>query len=324
MPGYLDPKWLRVNRHNPCPVCGKPDWCMISPDGRSAICARIESPHKAGNAGWLHQLDKALPVSLPPPVSTIVKASADALNSAYTTFLSLLTLSVAHRENLRSRGLSDLDINCLGYKSMPLENRGQIVARLISMGYNMAGIPGFYYDGKWRLAGPAGILIPVRDVTRRILGFQVRLDRAVKGKYRWISSVNYKGGCSPGAPVHVAYPSQYYTAGQDDRIWITEGALKADIASINLLNMVLAVAGVGNYISVIPIIQSIYPDPARARVILAYDMDKEKNHYVNSYLNELTERLLRLGFYTFHADWDPKKKGIDDLLCQKNLSLKSR
>ncbi len=46
----------RVNRRSPCPVCGKPDWCLAAEDGSRAICARVESNRRAGDAGWLHVL----------------------------------------------------------------------------------------------------------------------------------------------------------------------------------------------------------------------------------------------------------------------------
>ena len=47
---------LRVNKNNPCPVCGRPDWCLIEEDGTKSICSRIESNKKVGEAGWLHKL----------------------------------------------------------------------------------------------------------------------------------------------------------------------------------------------------------------------------------------------------------------------------
>lgn len=51
-------QWERVSRQRPCPVCSKPDWCLIAHDGSVAICARVESPTSVGNrgAGWLHRL----------------------------------------------------------------------------------------------------------------------------------------------------------------------------------------------------------------------------------------------------------------------------
>jgi hypothetical protein len=49
-------KMQRVTKSNPCPVCGKPDWCLVAKDGSAAICARIEdgSTKRCGDAGWLH------------------------------------------------------------------------------------------------------------------------------------------------------------------------------------------------------------------------------------------------------------------------------
>ena len=48
----------RVNRNRPCPICGKPDWCLISEDSSAVICPRIEqdSVKRCGDAGWLHIL----------------------------------------------------------------------------------------------------------------------------------------------------------------------------------------------------------------------------------------------------------------------------
>jgi len=51
-------KMQRVSRKTPCPVCGKPDWCLIAEDGSAAICQRIQkgSVKSCGDAGWLHIL----------------------------------------------------------------------------------------------------------------------------------------------------------------------------------------------------------------------------------------------------------------------------
>lgn len=54
-------KWLRAHRGTPCPICGKPDWCLIAPDGGAAICARTESSKRCGDAGWLHRLREDRP-----------------------------------------------------------------------------------------------------------------------------------------------------------------------------------------------------------------------------------------------------------------------
>lgn len=52
-------EWHRVDRGRPCPVCGRPDWCLYAgpaDDPTAAICARTESEKGCGDAGWLHRL----------------------------------------------------------------------------------------------------------------------------------------------------------------------------------------------------------------------------------------------------------------------------
>jgi hypothetical protein len=52
-------RMIRVNKEHRCPVCGKPDWCLVAQDGTAAICARVEqgSKKRCGDAGWLHVFD---------------------------------------------------------------------------------------------------------------------------------------------------------------------------------------------------------------------------------------------------------------------------
>ncbi len=60
--------WQRVSKRRPCPVCGKPEWCLYAgPDNAptAAICARTESPKRCGEAGWLHILRRDGPTWSP-------------------------------------------------------------------------------------------------------------------------------------------------------------------------------------------------------------------------------------------------------------------
>ena len=50
--------WIRVRRDTRCPICGRADWCLISPDEDACICARIESDKRCGDAGWLHRISE--------------------------------------------------------------------------------------------------------------------------------------------------------------------------------------------------------------------------------------------------------------------------
>ena len=70
--------WHRVTKRHPCPVCGKPDWCLVSPDGMAAICPRTAegAAGEREGAGYLHRLGEAAQqprrqISSAPPPSTI-------------------------------------------------------------------------------------------------------------------------------------------------------------------------------------------------------------------------------------------------------------
>ena len=53
-------KWLRTNLRRKCPICGKPDWCLIHPEGTAVICMRTQSPSRKemadGTQGWIHDI----------------------------------------------------------------------------------------------------------------------------------------------------------------------------------------------------------------------------------------------------------------------------
>jgi hypothetical protein len=55
------PEMVPATAANPCPVCKKPDWCLIAPDGSACLCQRTESAKRCGDAGWLHKLAEPVP-----------------------------------------------------------------------------------------------------------------------------------------------------------------------------------------------------------------------------------------------------------------------
>ena len=62
-------EWRTVTKADPCPICGKPDWCQVS--ARIVHCHRIESqrPAKCDAGGWIHERDgiaNPSPLPLPP------------------------------------------------------------------------------------------------------------------------------------------------------------------------------------------------------------------------------------------------------------------
>ncbi len=46
----------RVSGRDPCPICGKPDWCRVFEDG-GVQCMRVESVTPCRSGGWMHWPD---------------------------------------------------------------------------------------------------------------------------------------------------------------------------------------------------------------------------------------------------------------------------
>lgn len=44
-----------VSRRSPCPICGKPDWCLRDHARGLTICPRVSGGRKIGEAGWLYR-----------------------------------------------------------------------------------------------------------------------------------------------------------------------------------------------------------------------------------------------------------------------------
>jgi len=64
----------RVSRALPCPVCAHlhrtPSWCLVDTGRRLAICPRVESSRRIGDAGYLHNLDGS---PVPPAIPVIAR-----------------------------------------------------------------------------------------------------------------------------------------------------------------------------------------------------------------------------------------------------------
>ncbi|CAN5598256.1 hypothetical protein BH11PLA2_BH11PLA2_45910 [soil metagenome] len=80
---------IRVAATHPCPVCKKPDWCLTREDDSAAICSRLESPKRCGEAGWLHILRESPRAVLKPKPSWEAMAAEYAAKLPDTSTLSL-------------------------------------------------------------------------------------------------------------------------------------------------------------------------------------------------------------------------------------------
>lgn len=319
--------WREVSKSSPCPICGRPDWCRVSDTW--IVCRRVDNGrgiHKIDKSGadyWVYRVDGRMgpvPVdSLPEPYPHAEPERADdeILYKVYTSLLRALSLSPAHRENLRRRGLSGEEIDRRRYRSLPLQGRAALANQLATTYGSdlLLKVPGFYVkeqDGKrWlTLAGAPGLLIPVRNLAGQIIGIKVRADDpGTRPKYTWLSSSHHNGP-SPGNRVHV--PTFAGEKSEIPLVRVTEGELKADIATALSGILTLSIPGVSSWRQVLPVLQ----DCGAKTVRLAFDADARTNPNVARALGRTVEALTNEGYEVEVETWDPADgKGIDDLLA---------
>jgi len=316
--------WHPVTKREPCPVCDRPDWCAVSSDGRVARCMRVvDGPDviaREDSDGTPYGLrfltdgpcdPSAYRKHDPEPE----RASPDVLHRVYSTLLQVLPLSPTHRALLRARGLTDDEIDARGYRSLPLGDQARrkamrdlraALASSAAPGESDKsipdGVPGIF---KGKLSGFSGILIPVRTHTATARALKVRADDPHAPKYTWLSSSS-DDGPSPGAPCHVPTFS-----GSTATVRVTEGPLKADIATALSGMLTLGVPGCASARSAVEHLRAL-----KAQVVrLAWDMDARTNPSVAHGLRLAVEVLREEGFSVAIETWDESTgKGIDDAL----------
>lgn len=255
------------------------------------------------------------------------------LNKVYESFLDLLPLYEYHRENLMNRGLFENTINSKKYRSIPdnYNLRQDICLKLIrKYGNNtLEGVSGFYINryNKWDFCSPAGMLIPSRNISREIQGFQIRFDKPKnkKKRYKNFSSAGFYKGTKCIPHVHVAWNTKEI----GKRVVITEGPLKADIATQFTNITFLALPGIGALHSeLVSILKEMMP----YQVDIAADMDILDKIPVQIALNNLKQRLNENSFKYTEKRWEniylknKDIKGVDDYLLYlyKEMLLKRK
>ena len=255
-----------------------------------------------------------------PPQST--RADAQEIHRTYAAMLSMLTLKSAHRDHLRTvRGLTDEQIDRFGFRSTPTPFLCPAIAdKLIRQGYTVEGVPGFFRDdrGRWTIkffGRTSGIVIPIKGMDGRIQGLQTRLDHPIRNKddppeksgikYLSLSSSDKELGASSGSPVHfVGDPCARV-------VYVTEGALKADIAHALTGRTFLATIGANNTAGLDPLFATLAKSGTE-EIIEAEDMDKYRNQAVNSGASKIYLLAKKHGLSCRRLTWDPRYKGIDD------------
>jgi len=322
-----DLKGITKTETKVCHVCGKPDWCMVYINPQTGVveadlCNRSEStPDHLTQEGkaifvrwdkWDQQsvpLRPAFKAKKSKEKRQPKKAKDSSLNRVYRQMLSQLKLSDQHQQQLVDRGLTIEQVKKLGYRTAPTYSQiPALIRSLKNTGIDLLSVPGFYLNKQgypWLMNIP-GLWIPYHNHNNQIVGMQIRLDQTPNsGKYVWLSASG-KGGVNSNTPIHVAREDT-------DTAWITEGALKADLANAYLNQTVVAMAGVSSYKE--DELQQTLQQMDIRQVVIAFDADKASNANVLRAEDKLAKLLIGWGYQTFTAEWDETDgKGIDDLL----------
>jgi hypothetical protein len=260
-----------------------------------------------------------------PPISYISQAKIATnqdLHRVYTGLLHILDLTPAYRKNLRSRGLSDDEIDRGAYCTLPLQGRSKIASRLVEWfgDYICSRVPGLICKrgnrgDYWTLAGSPGMVIPVRDLDHSICGLVIRSDDAAgPNRYRWFSSKSSQG---PGAkpichvPLHECQSNPGHDIDNTEVIRITEGQLKSDVATALSGVLTIGLPGCSQWRLALPVLQQLSPKA----VYLAWDADARVNSVVAKSLDNAARGLREAGFRVRIETWPSRYgKGIDDVL----------
>lgn len=307
----------RLGAYN-CPACGEFSGGVLDMwayHRNIDAASKLEKHKKAAKDiySYLSDSDIRIPSKRSSEVRLTESEHADDLtiDKVYRELLSMLTLSNAHHQDLKRRGLSDEAIRKGMYKSYPAIDMMPYCARLLEKGLILEGVPGFYKsDGTWTFRNLGkGYLIPTFNLSGMIQGLQLRSSsESASSKYLTVSSSGLKCGTRGRALPHIA-------KGYDSsKVIITEGPLKANIISELTGKTVIAVLGV-NSLSEIPVIlDKITCD----EILIAYDMDRFKNEYVLKAQDKLKSIICEKHIPFRELIWDERFKGLDDYLVSKS------
>lgn len=314
--------WLDVSTRRRCPVCDSDSWCQIARDGATVLCKRVASARSKTNRDGVEFFvhwrggGPSKPTTHDDVAPSPQRAGVLVLDAAYRATLGALELSAADRDALRRRGLTDDAIDRAAYRTLPTRGRAEL-ARVVlrTVGETMgAAVPGIVRRedcGRswWSFAGFAGLLIPVRDDAGSVVALKVRRpDPCERGaRYRYVTS-SRDGGPSALCAAHVPVGAAGLPR---DLVTVTEGELKADVATCLLGRPVLSVPGAGSWRHVVDMLTRW----GVARVELAFDMDRETNAMVARADADMTAALRALGVEVDTRRWDARWKGLDDFLA---------
>ena len=185
------------------------------------------------------------------------KAGIETLDAVYRDLLSMLKLNENHKQDFIRRGLTEDQIEEFMIRSIPGIGLQSIPISLRKH-YSLKGVPLFgKKNGSWVLnmtPGKTGVFVPYFDLQGRIQQLQIRYDidpnaadpeEEKKNRYRWGTSSTLEDGTSA---TNVTFWGRLSRMGTGKNyVIVTEGGIKANVASYLSEEPVVAVPGVTCY-----------------------------------------------------------------------------
>ncbi len=144
-------------------------------------------------------------------IITNTKKNDEELNVVYQAFLEKLSLSSEHIMKLLNYGFTMEEIEKIGFKTIPTEERQriEICQKLKNEGIDLSGTPGFFKDKKfrWNFKSHKGIFIPVLD-NCKIVALRIHLDEmySVDTTDIWFSSSQENEGTKANNNIMILFP----------------------------------------------------------------------------------------------------------------------
>lgn len=333
--------WRDVSHAKRCPVCGSDSWCQVGTGEAEGVtlCKRVASERRKVNGEgvefWVHGAQSKR-ASEPAPcrpnhisMDRLHRAPITQRTQVYERLLDMLELSESHRRALEARGLTAAYIRHGRYRSLPADWRArqEIAHALVdSFGAIAASVPGIVpardrdgqpISGRWTLAGLAGLLIPVR-IDGNISAIKIRRDDDSQGRYANAPRYSALSSASAGgvsAEVTSHRPSWTRCKGAPV-LRVTEGELKADVASALSGVPTISVPGIGQYRRAFEVVHIARPE--LVEVVFDHDENPKTRARVAACADALVRALSEAGYPAVRRVIDGSEgKGIDDVLLRR-------
>lgn len=267
---------------------------------------------------------------------TKIVMPSDLRNSFYETLIKKSYLKKDHLLNLINRGLNKTFIEKEGFistrqegtkaftniivKALPDDTKRYLKEEGIK--YTVPGFINLFKKNKQNMMKVSeGILVPVRNCLGEIEAFQVRHDVVEEDepRYTWFSSSFTEEGSELNVKNihHVGFDEYIEKFNKlPGSVYLTEGALKADVASCLVHRPFIALPGISNYSQLKEECEYLKRADCQ-NIYLCMDMDYREKKEVAQATNKIISIIQEAGLTCYLCDWPSEYKGIDDYLLAR-------